>query len=333
MKLTVHNTLDLLGPLFTEPLKPKARFERARPLFYEEDGLFRRLQGLTKAGVLYKVMQAGELDGYDAAYAQQAWGLFNPTRKLEASQWVFDRFAEVDVMTLLKGHLNDLLGHLPLSPSASELNAYLLPADPANRTLMLRSHGLSVYAGAPGVIIVQLWPSEGNLARLKLMLARGLIHSLGQPVDKARTLKDVLKLEGLASSFVREVASVAEPWLVAFRPPADWQAELARVAQLYGAPHYEAIRTNVYGSQGTSAALPEATPLTGEELAYASGVVGEALEESRPAKIAAYLYGDEVVAAQGHLGVGMPVFGGLEVAATTTELRATLANSPRSFFS
>ena len=36
-------------------------------------------------------------DGYSAVFGQQAWGLFDPRRTVDASEWQFERFAECDV--------------------------------------------------------------------------------------------------------------------------------------------------------------------------------------------------------------------------------------------
>ena len=43
-------------------------------------------------------MQAGAVDGYSVVAAQQGWGLFNPSRRVEASQWTFGQFRDKGVL-------------------------------------------------------------------------------------------------------------------------------------------------------------------------------------------------------------------------------------------
>jgi uncharacterized protein YjaZ len=50
-----------------------------------------------------------------------------------------------------------------------------------------------------------------------------------------------------------------------------------------------------------------------DELEYALAVIGGALDISDARLIAAHLYGDELLAAQGHPTVGLPPFAGFEV--------------------
>ena len=312
MQITVHDTLSVLEPLFTERHHPKDLFKLARPLFYDDDGLLRRLQKQSVT-LLYNVMQGGELDGYDAGFGRQAWGLFNPTRKPEVTRWAFERFVELDVLRLLNKQLNALALQIDVPPLI-ELNVYLMPADPANRTLMLRSHGLSLYAGSPGTLLLQLWPSEGNLQRLRPMLARGLVHTLRQGVSEAETLADCFVLEGLATQFLQEMSpETVQPWLTAFQAPTGWKNDLDHVAKFYDLPNYDALKTNIYGTEESSAPVPQALPLDADELDSAKALILESHSETHPAIVAAHLYGDELVAPQGHPGVGMPAYGGLEL--------------------
>ena len=79
-------------------------------------------------------------------------------------------------------------------------------------------------------------------------------------------------------------------------------------------PSYDDVLVNVYGmtAQVGSARPPGAQPLDAEELAYAREVIGGALNRSDARLTAAHLYGDELLAAQGHPTVGLPPFAGFE---------------------
>jgi hypothetical protein len=106
-----------------------------------------------------------------------------------------------------------------------------------------------------------------------------------------------------------------KPWLVAFRAPDDWNAALQSVADIYGVPRYDDLLVNVYGTTASVGAErpPRALPLSAEELEYARAVIGSALDTRDARMIAAHLYGDELLAAQGHPTVGLSPFAGFEV--------------------
>ena len=311
----MHDTVSLLESLFCEPSSPKARLELARPVLYGEGSVFQpfKLAARAQRTTLFRVMQAGAVDGYSVVAAQQGWGLFNPARRVEASQWTFGQFRDKEVLGQIREGLEAVAMHLQ-APDF-ELNIYLLPADPANRALMLRSHGLSVFAGLPGVILIQLWPSEGNLARLGAAITRALVYAGTVGETEVTTLSDVLRLEGRAARLVRErFPTPLEPQLMAFRAPDNWRAALVHAAELCGVETYDDIRANIYGGEGSSIrSVPEARALDEEERVYVKAVLREAGNETQPTRIAAHLYGDEVVAPQGHVGVGVPPFGGVAV--------------------
>jgi len=56
-----------------------------------------------------------------------------------------------------------------------------------------------------------------------------------------------------------------------------------------------------------------ARPLDADEFAYARDLIGAALGATTPGVVAAYLYGDALVAPQGHPTVGLPPYAGFEV--------------------
>ena len=90
MTVVVHDTLSLLEPLFTAEVRPKELFDMANAaLFYAEDSLASRLTPMMKHKAVggYAVMEAAQVDGFVALNQQQAWGLFNPSRKRHISAY------------------------------------------------------------------------------------------------------------------------------------------------------------------------------------------------------------------------------------------------------
>lgn len=65
--------------------------------------------------------------------------------------------------------------------------------------------------------------------------------------------------------------------------------------------------------------MARAALLDAEELAYAAEVIAPALQDRDARSIAANLYGDEILAFQGHEGVGLPPFAGFAVAAALSQ--------------
>lgn len=329
MQLRVWDTLTLLEPLFVSTDRPSQLLEAVRPLFYAEGGLGSansRMQGDGSRAVLDVV----QLDGFDAALAQQAWGLMNPTRSRSVSAWEFEVFREAAVLGQVERWLTRWFTQLPPSQQPKSFEVVVVPADSANRNLMVRCHGLSV-GGFAGGITATVWPSEHNLARLEASIARAFVTAVRQQLTPPQTLADHLALEGLAAAFAAEFSASPSPWLIPFREPEGWSQELTRVASLYGLDSYEELVTNVYGTRlsGETEAIP-AEPLDEDERGYARDLVQSALDETDPRTIAAFLYGDFAVVAQGHAGVGMPPFGGMEIAHRA--VAATLDDSELDLF-
>jgi uncharacterized protein YjaZ len=320
MDIIVHDTISLLRPYFTIRTRPKELFERVQATLLSQGGLIEELGPITKARSRggFDVMEAAQHDGYQVLFGQQLWGLFNPTRKPEVSAWEFEQYANIDMLDQLNDWLRAFAEHSPNAKPA-RIECYMLPADPANRSFMITTHGLSCFGGVPGYLATRVWPSQGNLARLGPALARVFAHNLrwanAAQIEPA-TLGDFLVLEGLAAVFVAEMFPEQDaPWLVAFRAPDDWDAALQSVAEMYGVPRYDDLLVNVYGTTAPVGAErpPRALPLDTEELEYARALIGGALGISDARLIAAHLYGDELLAAQGHPTVGLPPFAGFEV--------------------
>jgi uncharacterized protein YjaZ len=319
-QVVVHDTITLLKPLFLSRARPKEKLAEALPV---TSGLHKRIPAMARVETLANDIAAvARLDAYGALAGYQFWGLFNPTRKVEASAWAFDQLAAYDVLGRVEAYLTHTCAQFPPHQVPERLDCLVLPGDPANRELMVYGHGLAA-VGAPGVILLILWPSPSNLQRLESTLARALVQSLrwqNVPPDPSPTLADYLVLEGLAASFVaQQLPTLPEPWLAPFRPPADWPDALAHVARIYGLNHYDELTGNLYGSRITgetvnSQRYPKAQPLSADEFDYAQELVRGALTAADAPTIAAYLYGDEAVANQGYAAVGLPNFAGFEVA-------------------
>lgn len=300
----------VLEPFFTSSQSPKQILAALEPSISAKNGLWQTHSSYVRDN--YPVWQAAQLDGYEACLAQQMWGLMNPSRSSEASAWAFQEFREREILARVEGWIEQWSGLFEALPE--KLEVFVVPGDPANRGLMLRSSGLSV-GGLAGCITATLWPSQGNLERLEPALARAFLYALRQSLYPAQTLGDYLVQEGLAGVFAGQVQFNPAPWLLPFAPPQGWPDELARVAQMHGYERYQDVPANLYGNvvQGGYAVL-RAQPLQADELEAALSLLPQALPTTDTNAIAAYLYGDEVVQPQGHPGVGMLSLGGLEVA-------------------
>lgn len=267
----------------------------------------------------FLVMQAAMRDGYDWRVAQQMYGLFSPSRKVRASVWAIERLREADAWGRAAGELARAAALVGRALRPTSLRLALVPADPSNRNLMVRNSGLSVF-GEPGRLGATVWPGAGNLARLGPALVRGLALSVRWAASGAAaryTLADALAAEGLAAALVAAAFPAApEPWLLAHAAPAGWADDLRAAAGLYGLPDYRRVPANTYGRNEWRDVdpPPPAAPLDAEELAYAEELAAAALAADDPRAIAAHLYGDVIVAEQGHLQVGLPPYAGFEVA-------------------
>lgn len=319
MRITLIETLATLRPLFTGDMRPRERFARAQAPLYGPGGLVARL-GLAQRvrdQPLFAVMEAAQIDGYDAVFGKQVWGLFNPARDLAATRWLFDRYAELDVTGQAVAALHACAEAVP-DAAPPEIALALAPADPADFQLLLTGHGLSGIGGA-GWCLLRLWPSAGNLARLGPALARHFAHAVraGELAVSAPTLGDLVALEGLAACFVAERYPdlPGEPWMVPFARPADDAAALAYIAGFYGVGRYEDVPTNVYGAREDpeSCRVPDPAPLAADDLDYARAVIADARDERDPGVQAAYLYGDAIIARVGHPSVGLPPYAGFAV--------------------
>lgn len=323
-RIIVPDTLAQFEPLFTSRERPKALFSRAQGII-NPNGVTHRLNhdldDRRRNG--FDVMQAAQHDGYEALIGQQVWGLFNPSRSRDASDWEFAQYQQVAILDLIERAVTECVRRLALTEEQAaylpQLQCMLVPADPANRTFMALNHGLSGFGGAPGYLLLRVWPSAGNLARIPAVLARLVANNLRQVArpEGLLTLGDWLVLEGLSAAFV-ETAGIplnAAPWLVAFAKPDDWDAALAHVAQFYQLARYNDLVVNVYGGQVPigDERPPQAAPLDAEDLEYAGEIITSALDVSDATTIAAYMYGDAIVAMQGHPAVGLPPYAGFEV--------------------
>lgn len=325
MKILVPDTLSELEVMLTVRMRARERQELAQPVFREEGGMFTALNVLMneKARGGYEVLAAAQLEGFDVLAGQQGWGLFNPTRSPEASAWALQRLREAHVLEQTRLTLERCAQALTGLALPESTSCYVIPADPANRNLMVRNRGLSVFGRLPGWVLIEVWPSEDNLERLGPELARAFhqgVRLACVPWGDSPTLADYLAVEGLSACFADSLFGEgrAGPWHPQPQAAERWQATLEEVARMSGAPSLEEMQTNVYGmrvSMSPSAVQPPPpAPMDQEELTYSVSVLREALEETAPGRIAAYLYGDALVAPQGYAAVGLSPYVGLAVA-------------------
>lgn len=267
----------------------------------------------------FLVMQAAMRDGYDWRVAQQLFGLFSPSRKIRASAWALGRLRDAAAEEAARQALERAGALIPRPLRPASLHLAIVPADPSNRNLMIRNSGLSVF-GEAGRIGATVWPGEGNLARLGPALVRALALAVRWGATGAArryTLADALAAEGLAAALVAAIFPAAPaPWLLAHVAPAGWPEDLREVAGLYGLSDYERVPANSYGRSEWRSLdpPPAAAPLDAEELAYAEELIGTAIAADDPRAIAAHLYGDVIVAEQGHPQAGLPPYAGFEIA-------------------
>jgi len=306
-----------MKPIYTARVRPSERLALALDtVFGTDQSLFPTLQKDRRSTQLTAVSAACGLDGFDTQFATQGFGLFDPTRKVEASDWIYAEFERIDlaaqVMTALQkaaDTLNPVEVDLPIE-------VYIIPLNGAYQAGMLRAFGLSTMGGG-GRLMMTLWPSAGNLARLPHRLAWELARAARFTLHpEGETLRDWLVTVGLASHGVAATyPDLSAPWIAPFVMPADWTQALQHAAQLHGAPDYAALVGNVYGHKIKGINLaPQPAPLDDDEREYSLEVIRSALDETIPQRIAGYLYGDVFITEQGHPGVGMSPYAGLEVA-------------------
>lgn len=323
MKITVYNPLPELYPLFTGKHKPADLLERYIAWGDSESGLTTMLKKMKGPQGFpdREMLSAARTDGIDVLEGQQGYGLFNPTRSLEATKWCFEAFERLQLDRSLVRMLDTLAQAMPSDLLPERLQVVILPPDCASEGLMLKSSGLSTYGRLPGYLLVRVWPTEGNLKRLGPVLVRSLIHGLRSAVrlDKGTlSLGEALVTEGLAVLWISQCfPEAAQPSFVTLAPPEDWQVALTQVAGYYGKDVFDELTFNVYGSSVQAAKLspPKAVPMTDEEFEYACELMLEEVNRTDPHGVAAYIYGDPLLAEQGHPTFGVPYLAGFEVGA------------------
>ncbi|MBV9787022.1 MAG: hypothetical protein JOZ51_02530, partial [Chloroflexi bacterium] len=176
-RIIVHDTIAQFQPLFTSRERPKALFSLAEQIFSPQGFMSRLNHELTdRRRNGFDVMSAAQHDGYEALMGQQGWGLFNPSRSRDASDWEFAQYEQAAILQQIEHATRECVQKLELTEAQAahlpQLQCFLVPADPANRTFMALNHGLSGFGGAPGYLLLRVWPSPGNLARIPAVLAR-----------------------------------------------------------------------------------------------------------------------------------------------------------------
>lgn len=316
--IIIHDTLSLLEPLFTSRDHPKVIFQQAQDSILQSTGL---------VGQISAYLEPTSQSGYDVLMAanqgvisgQQGFGLFNPSRDRNISEWQFKRFADLDIFSLLHDSLTEIVSQLSIGDVLPQIECLLVPTDPANRMMMSFNHGLGVFGGVAGKIIVQLFPDDGNLKRLKPALIRAVIQNIRQAYMKMngiQTLVDWLVTEGLAILHIADQCpDIEQAWNVVWRKPQDWDQTLCFVADHHGLEKYDDLVTNIYGSPVPigSVRAPIPTNLDDDEREYTLEII-KVYEETIPHKIAAYLFGDELIAPQGYPPEGLSPYAGIYIA-------------------
>ena len=201
-----------LWELMTVECHPKELLQRSRAVVME--GLMLRLDGfktLTRSRGIFECLQVVRLDGYEVLAMQQGWGLFNPTRRRAASRWAVEQLDKTQTLANSRAALGSLLDLAGVNPE--DVRLVLVPADPSNRNLMTRAFGLSMTADAPGLVLVQVWPSPGNLNRLPAALARAaarqaLLADGTLALEKRATTAELLRAEALADELAEQARSL-----------------------------------------------------------------------------------------------------------------------------
>ncbi len=319
MPVTLTDT-SILTELLVARSSPRERLRRARgPLMDDLQARLLPLIGTHACPALFQVQQVARLDGYEVAAMQQTWGLFNPTRSIEASSWAVAQLC-ADVVHAASDALDGALARLG---ATAEVELLVVPGDPANRNLMVRSHGLSVCAVAPGWVLVEIWPSQGNLDHLMPSLVRAAAHQkfaqqlarIDQPVTLAQALQVEAGAGQLAEAMGHGPAATLGRRL--FSPPVDYEATLEAIAGFYDLERYDELDTNIYGGldRGGETRVPafeHAPDMADDERAYTLEAIASEHDTTDPVRIASCLYGDPAVQAWGHPGGGYAMLAGLD---------------------
>ena len=318
--VVVPPTLYDLKSLYTLDMKPKERLELARERLLNDSHPYTVLSkqlAMPESGL--DIYEAVQWDGFKLVAGRQGWGMFNPTRPLEGSRWLFEQYERIDIFRHLHDRLTLLVGVFANAPLA-QIECHLANGDPSNRSLMVHNFGLTCFGGISGILFVQFWYSPLNLQRLDYALARGVVHTLRQAYTSNHafdTLADCLVAEGLASHYITEALPPSKhpAWGIVHAPPDDWEDALQQIANWRGATRYSDLYDNIYSQPvlvGDERA-PIPIQLDDEELGYSYEVMQPYLADTHAPTIAACLYGDERIAQTGYPTFGLSPYAGFAV--------------------
>ncbi|MXQ55223.1 hypothetical protein GSM42_16180 [Shimazuella sp. KC615] len=321
MKMMIYNTLPVLERYFTESIKPKELLLQYLEWAQSEKGSISLLKEMKEIDGYqdFDILSIVRSDGIDILEGQQQYGLFNPTRNKEATKWCFNESERLQLTKQIGNMLENMSKVFPSSLLPEKLVVVILPADCANGQLMMLGSGLSCYGRTPGYLYLRIWPTIGNMERLGMVIARSFIHGIRRRIRKSETaitLGEAIIMEGLAASFVQDMfPDVEHPELAAFIPPNDWGEALSRIARYYGKKRYDDIMFNIYGTliRAGDMCLPEVVPLSNEEIDFVKELVISRVNRSEANLVAAHLYGDLLVSAQGYPTYGIPHLAGFGV--------------------
>lgn len=317
MTLDTIAAVDDLEALLASPAPTAERLALAQERLYVPHGpgaWIRAIHSDRNASGL-SVLTACHADGHEALAAHQLWGLFSPARPRALSAWASQQLAAARARDRVKAALEQAAQHLP---PGGLVRWMLLPGDPSNVGLMKRAHGLSAGA-APGAVVLWVWPSPETLQRLAARACRALVVAARAQGAPLRTLADWLAAEGLGLALVqRQYGASGVPEALGPSSLAGAVQALTQVATQLGISSPEELCGNTFGAPtrfGDTAWAPAPAPLSPDEQEYSRAVLRAASQETNPARIAGYLYGDELCTPQGHAALGVAPYAGLWVAA------------------
>lgn len=135
------------------------------------------------------------------------------------------------------------------------------------------TQGYTGFGGIPGYIMVNLWPNAQNLPRLGACVAHEFNHQIRNSI---------------------------EPWRM--------DISLAEYIVMEGLA--ESFAAELYGPDAVG---PWVSGVTGEKLETARRTIGQALALRGFHEVRPYIFGDEIMAAQGGQPIGVPTYGGYAV--------------------
>lgn len=206
----------------------------------------------------------------------EQFGLMRPDGPVDRYEAALTQLAEAGAEEMCRQALEQSLecfrqlGYEPPTPDI-EFGLFLL--EDRHPEMAAFHQGYTGFAGIPGYIMVNVWPSEFNLPRLPAAAAHEFNHQMRLGFESWSmkvTVAQYIVMEGLAEAFVHS---------------------------LYG---WEKVG-------------PWVSQVDAKSLERAKQLIGEALDVSGFNEARSYIFGDDIMAMFGGEAVGMPPHGGYAV--------------------